>query len=99
MIFSGIWPGNNSEISLSLDLPLCVDQQEPGNLISMEKRLAVLCTDDEFTPEIHFLDDLALFQEEVANNAWDTWQAFALRLRAEELAQRPGGKEGSGPTG
>ena len=59
----------------------------------MERRLPVLCTDDEFTPAIHFLDDLALFQEEVANNAWDTWQAFALRLRAEELAQRQGGEE------
>ena len=59
----------------------------------MERRLPVLCTDDEFTPAIHFLDDPALFQEEVANNAWDTWQAFLpLRLRAEELAQRQGGK-------
>ncbi|HHU82886.1 MAG TPA: DEAD/DEAH box helicase [Firmicutes bacterium] len=59
----------------------------------MEKRLAILCTEEEFSPKIHFFDDLALFEEEIANNAWDTWQAFALRLRAEELAQRQGGEE------
>src|SRR5690554_1434459 len=59
----------------------------------MEKRLAILCTEEEFSPKICFSDDLALLQEEIANNAWDTWQAFALRLRAEELELRQGGEE------
>src|SRR5690554_3083314 len=54
----------------------------------MEKRLAILCTEEEFSPKIHFFDDLALFEEELNNEAWDTWEAFTLRVRAEELALR-----------
>lgn len=45
-------------------------------------------TEEEFLPEISFPDELRIFENELNNEAWDTWEAFTLRVRAEELALR-----------
>lgn len=50
-----------------------------------QRATAILTTKNEFLPEIRITADVSEMIKDLRRGDWDTWEAFTLRVRAEEL--------------